>query len=44
MNDVRNGYVTVQRARELYHVVIANDGDDFAVDETQTRDLRTERQ
>ena len=41
LNDVRNGYVTVQRARELYHVVIANDGDDFAVDETQTRALRS---
>ncbi|MEA2658360.1 MAG: N-methylhydantoinase, partial [Candidatus Binatota bacterium] len=44
LNDVRNGYVTVPRARDLYRVVIANDGDDFAVDEAQTRALRTQRQ
>ncbi|MDH3444325.1 MAG: hydantoinase B/oxoprolinase family protein, partial [Deltaproteobacteria bacterium] len=42
LNDVRNGYVTQNRAREDYFVVISNVDGDFAVDEKKTRELRTQ--
>jgi N-methylhydantoinase B len=40
LNDVRNGYVTLQRAREVYRVAIdASDGD-YTINESKTRALR----
>jgi len=42
LNDVRNGYVTENRAREDYLVVIKNVDGDFAVDEKKTRELRAQ--
>jgi N-methylhydantoinase B/oxoprolinase/acetone carboxylase alpha subunit len=41
LNDVRNGYVTVKRAREVYRVVIETKDDDYVVNESQTRELRS---
>ncbi len=42
LHDVRNGYVTQQRARELYRVsVVAKDGD-FVLNESETRALRSQ--
>jgi N-methylhydantoinase B len=42
LNDVRNGYVTQQKAREVYRVVIdAKDGD-YLLNESQTRELRAQ--
>jgi len=42
LNDVRNGYVTMNRAREIYGVAIdAGDGD-YAINEVQTQKLRAE--
>jgi N-methylhydantoinase B/oxoprolinase/acetone carboxylase alpha subunit len=40
LNDVRNGYVTQKRAREVYRVAIAQSDGDFVLDEAQTRELR----
>jgi N-methylhydantoinase B len=40
LNDVRNGYVTLQRAREVYRVDIEAKEDDYVVNESQTRKLR----
>jgi N-methylhydantoinase B len=42
LNDVRNGYVTLQRAREVYRVVIDAKDDDYVVNESQTRELRSQ--
>jgi hypothetical protein len=40
--DVRNGYVTQKKAREIYRVAIdAMDGD-YVLNEAQTRVLRSE--
>ena len=40
LNDVRNGYVTHQKAREVYRVAVeARDGD-FVLNEAQTKELR----
>ena len=41
LNDVRNGYVTPQRAREVYRVAIEAKDDDYVVNEAQTRELRS---
>jgi N-methylhydantoinase B/oxoprolinase/acetone carboxylase alpha subunit len=41
LNDVRNGYVTLQRAREVYRVAIDQTNDDFVLNEPQTRELRS---
>ncbi|HEY6366830.1 MAG TPA: hydantoinase B/oxoprolinase family protein [Candidatus Binatia bacterium] len=41
LNDVRNGYVTVKRAREVYRVAIETKADDYVVNESQTRELRS---
>ncbi|MGB7949366.1 MAG: hydantoinase B/oxoprolinase family protein [Candidatus Binatia bacterium] len=40
LNDVRNGYVTQQKARELYRVVIDAKDSDYCIDESETRKLR----
>jgi N-methylhydantoinase B len=42
LNDVRNGYVTVKRAREVYRVAIETKDDDYVVNESQTRELRSQ--
>jgi N-methylhydantoinase B len=40
LQDVRNGYVTADRARDDYRVVIDNVDGDFTVNEAATRELR----
>jgi N-methylhydantoinase B len=40
LNDVRNGYVTTRRAREVYHVAIDAAGADYILNETETAKLR----
>ena len=40
LNDVRNGYVTQQRAREAYGVAIDAADGDFILNDAQTRQLR----
>jgi N-methylhydantoinase B/oxoprolinase/acetone carboxylase alpha subunit len=42
LNDVRNGYVTQAKAREIYRVAIDNMDGGFALNEAQTRALRSE--
>jgi hypothetical protein len=37
---VRNGYVTREKASEVFHVAIDEVDDDFAVNEPETRALR----
>lgn len=39
LDDVRNGYVSSQAARDLYGVIVTEDGD--RVDEARTRDMRS---
>jgi N-methylhydantoinase B len=41
LNDVRNGYVTRQKARENYGVAVESADGDFALNETITRELRS---
>jgi len=40
VNDVRNGYVSLSKAREVYRVAIDAIDGDYALDEAQTRELR----
>jgi N-methylhydantoinase B len=40
LNDVRNGYVTAKRAREVYRVVVDAVDGDFTINEAKTRELR----
>jgi hypothetical protein len=42
LNDVRNGYVTAARAREVYRVAIDSINADLVLNEEQTRHLRNE--
>jgi N-methylhydantoinase B len=42
LNDVRNGYVSLAQARDVYGVAIATQDVDFVLNEAQTRELRTE--
>ncbi|HXF76538.1 MAG TPA: hydantoinase B/oxoprolinase family protein [Methylomirabilota bacterium] len=42
LNDVRNGYVTVEKARDTYRVAIEAADGDFTLNEKQTRELRAE--
>jgi hypothetical protein len=42
LNDVRNGYVTLEKARSVYAVAIEASNGDFAVNQLQTRELRRE--
>ena len=42
LNDVRNGYVTQEKAREIYRVAIDSMDGDFAINETETRNLRSQ--
>ncbi len=43
LNDVRNGYVTQKRAREVYRVAIDNADCDYVLNDKQTRALREQR-
>jgi N-methylhydantoinase B/oxoprolinase/acetone carboxylase alpha subunit len=40
LNDVRNGYVTAQKARQVYRVAIDAVDGDFVLNEAQTQELR----
>jgi N-methylhydantoinase B len=40
LHDVRNGYVTLNRARQIYRVAIDATNGDFVIDEAKTRELR----
>ena len=40
LSDVRNGYVTQRKAREIYCVVVKEQNGDYALDEVQTQELR----
>jgi N-methylhydantoinase B len=40
LSDVRNGYVTEEKARDVYRVAIETRGADFIIDESATRELR----
>jgi N-methylhydantoinase B/oxoprolinase/acetone carboxylase alpha subunit len=40
LSDVRNGYVTQKKAREVYCVAIDAVDSDFALNETETQELR----
>jgi N-methylhydantoinase B len=42
LNDVRNGYVSLGKARETYRVAVESVDDDFALNESETRVLRTQ--
>src|SRR5690348_9302092 len=42
LNDVRNGYVSVEKAREIYRVAVERLDGDFALNESETRALRTQ--
>jgi N-methylhydantoinase B len=42
LNDVRNGYVSLGKARETYRVAVESVDGDFALNEEQTRHLRNE--
>jgi N-methylhydantoinase B len=42
LNDVRNGYVTAPRAREIYRVAVELRDGDFVLNEIQTRELRAQ--
>ena len=42
LNDVRNGYVTAARAREVYRVAIDAVNGDFVLNEPETRALRAQ--
>jgi N-methylhydantoinase B len=42
LNDVRNGYVTRQKAREVYGVAIDAADGDVTLNEAQTRELRSQ--
>jgi N-methylhydantoinase B len=40
LSDVRNGYVTQQKAREVYRVAIDAKDADYVVNDSQTREFR----
>jgi len=40
LNDVRSGYVTIEKAKSIYRVAIEKRDGDFALNEAQTRELR----
>ncbi len=40
LHDVRNGYVTREKAHELYGVIIEKNGSDFSLNEAETRRSR----
>jgi len=44
LNDVRNGYVTREKAREVFHVAVDAVAGDFALNKTETRELRRRRE
>ena len=44
LNDVRNGYVTREKAREVFHVAVDAVDGDLALNETETRELRRPRE
>jgi N-methylhydantoinase B/oxoprolinase/acetone carboxylase alpha subunit len=43
LNDVRNGYVTPEKARAVYGVVIQADNGDFTIDDAATQKQRIEK-
>ena len=43
LNDVRNGYVTPEKARAVYGVVIQADNGDFTIDDAATQKQRSEK-
>src|ERR1043166_3202557 len=43
LNDVRNGYVTPEKARTVYGVVIQADNGDFTIDDAATQKQRSEK-
>ena len=42
LNDVRNGYVTLEKAKAIYRVAIEQQDGDYVLNESQTRVLRSE--
>ena len=42
VNDVRNGYVTLTKAREIYRVAVDVVDGDYTLNEAQTRELRAQ--
>jgi hypothetical protein len=42
LHDVRNGYVTREKAREIYRVVVEAVNGDFMLNDQETRALRAE--
>src|SRR5919108_4066775 len=40
LKDVRNGYVTLEKARAIYHVAIEPQDGDYTINEAKTRELR----
>jgi N-methylhydantoinase B/oxoprolinase/acetone carboxylase alpha subunit len=43
LNDVRNGYVTPEKARAVYAVAIEANNGDFMINDAATQKLRSER-
>jgi len=43
LGDVRNGYVTREKAREVYRVAVDEKDSDFILNEAETRALRRSR-
>jgi N-methylhydantoinase B len=41
LSDVRNGYVSTEKAQELYGVAIERNGGEFTIDDSLTRQLRS---
>ena len=44
LNDVRNGYVTVEQAKAVYAVSIEASNGDLSLNESKTRELRVRKQ
>jgi N-methylhydantoinase B len=42
LNDVRNGYVSLGKAREIYRVAVEHIDGDFALNQSETRALRAQ--
>jgi N-methylhydantoinase B len=43
LNDVRDGYITPDKARQIYGVAIKSDNGDVRIDDTGTRELRKQK-
>ena len=42
LQDVREGYVTVERARDIYGVVLTGEGSELSIDEAATASQRAQ--